>query len=103
MSRIPEDEIHHLKREINLADLCRDYGIELKANRPRQPDGPVPVPRRPRAEFWRHALQESVELPGRLRGRGHDPACHEEGKRLASATRWRCFAGGSEQRRRRRC
>jgi DNA primase catalytic core len=34
MSRIPEDEIIHLKREVNLADLCRDYGIELKQTGP---------------------------------------------------------------------
>ena len=30
MSRIPTDEIEQLKHEINLADLCREYGIELK-------------------------------------------------------------------------
>jgi DNA primase len=30
MSRIPTDEIEQLKREVKLAELCRDYGIELK-------------------------------------------------------------------------
>ena len=30
MSRIPTDEIDQLKHQINLADLCRDYGIQLK-------------------------------------------------------------------------
>jgi len=30
MRRIPDDELARLKREVALADLCRDYGIELK-------------------------------------------------------------------------
>jgi DNA primase catalytic core len=30
MRRIPDDELQRLKREVPLADLCRDYGIELK-------------------------------------------------------------------------
>ena len=30
MRRIPDDELARLKREVPLADLCRDYGIELK-------------------------------------------------------------------------
>jgi len=30
MSRIPTDEIDQIKHQISLADLCRDYGIELK-------------------------------------------------------------------------
>jgi DNA primase len=30
MRRIPDEELAQLKREVALADLCRDYGIELK-------------------------------------------------------------------------
>ena len=30
MPRIPENELQRLKREVSLAVLCRDYGIELK-------------------------------------------------------------------------
>jgi DNA primase len=30
MRRIPDDELARLKRDVPLADLCRDYGIELK-------------------------------------------------------------------------
>jgi DNA primase len=30
MPRIPDDELARLKREVSLAVLCRDYGIELK-------------------------------------------------------------------------
>ena len=30
MRRIPDDELQRLKRDVALADLCRDYGIELK-------------------------------------------------------------------------
>src|ERR1700677_4782170 len=30
MPRIPSDEIEQLKRQVSLAELCRDYGIELK-------------------------------------------------------------------------
>jgi DNA primase len=30
MRRIPDEELQRLKREVALADLCRDYGIELK-------------------------------------------------------------------------
>jgi len=31
MPRIPDAELQRLKREVKLADLCRDYGIEIKA------------------------------------------------------------------------
>ena len=32
MSRIPDDELERLKKEVSLADLCAKYGIELKAH-----------------------------------------------------------------------
>jgi DNA primase catalytic core len=34
MPRIADAELQRLKREVSLADLCRDYGIELKATGP---------------------------------------------------------------------
>lgn len=34
MPRIPDAELARLKREVKLADLCRDYGIELKPTGP---------------------------------------------------------------------
>jgi hypothetical protein len=30
MARIPDEELERIKSQVDLADLCRDYGIELK-------------------------------------------------------------------------
>ncbi len=34
MARIPDDELERIKRQVKLEDLCREYGIELKAMGP---------------------------------------------------------------------
>ena len=51
MARIPDEELARIKSQVTVEDLCRDYGIELDSHRAGQPDGPVPVPRRPHAEL----------------------------------------------------
>jgi hypothetical protein len=53
-SRIPTDEIEQLKREVKLADLCRDYGIQLKQIGPDNLMGTAPT--------W-----QLLNLPGRRR------------------------------------
>ena len=34
MARIPEEELQRIKSQVKVEDLCRDYGIELKAMGP---------------------------------------------------------------------
>ena len=88
MSRIPQEEIDRIKREVDLVALVRSKGIELKKHGSKDLVGFCPVSRRQKnAKLYHHAPQKLMALSSLRKRRLSDRFCHEVRRGFLSA----CF------------